>query len=272
MIRWHRTHASLSLGHTAGQNCQRSFLPSAEFWLVCWIAPNSVQHYYPAHLIHTSGFRRAWTHHQGKMGWTSTLPFSDTIHQHWSCFTEHYGNYAKPWGTTFVLGMTSILGGSNGDAGLVGYQSTLDPSDEVDYLSFGMPTQKWRTYRRLDQCQQRLSWSSAMRWGGNTSIPTSMMNKVHNKVQDGMKQPHEVMVIVFQLVWSTRSTTRSGIFPAKLAKTFHFYWLWSRLFPQPNLRQQNLWLVVSWLASLLFQSMIWGLQLVLYLMEKGLAG
>jgi hypothetical protein len=28
--------------------------------------------------------------------------------------------------------MTSILGGSNGDAGLLGYQSTLDPLDEVD--------------------------------------------------------------------------------------------------------------------------------------------
>jgi hypothetical protein len=42
--------------------------------------------------------------------------------------TDHYGegSYAKPWGATFASGMSSLLGGSKGDAGLLGDQSSLD--------------------------------------------------------------------------------------------------------------------------------------------------
>jgi hypothetical protein len=44
---------------------------------------------------------------------------------------DHYSQgayeYAKPWGATFAEGMSSLLGGDKGDAGLLGDQNSLDP-------------------------------------------------------------------------------------------------------------------------------------------------
>jgi hypothetical protein len=45
---------------------------------------------------------------------------------------SHYSeeSYAKPWGATFASGMSQWLGGSDGDAGLLGDQGALDSLDD----------------------------------------------------------------------------------------------------------------------------------------------
>jgi hypothetical protein len=118
--------------------------------------------------------------------------------------TEHYGNYDKPWGATFASGMSSFLGGSDGDSGLLGDQATLDPLDEADAALHlvcqpgnGGPVEDWVNVKAFHEAAAPKGAGD-----GGKSIPTCIVNGALDKVRDGYYA--------------------SFIFP-KLAKTFDFY-------------------------------------------------
>jgi hypothetical protein len=116
---------------------------------------------------------------------------------------DHYSSmagessYAKPWGSTFASGMSSLLGGSSGDAGLLGNQESLDELETSTVASFhlvcqpgnGGPVEDWINVKAIHESA-----------GG--AIPTCIVNGALDKVRDGYYAPF--------------------IFP-KLAKTFSFY-------------------------------------------------
>jgi hypothetical protein len=118
---------------------------------------------------------------------------------------SHYGSgsdnddssYSKPWGATFASGMSSFLGGSNGDAGLLGDQGALDSLTEegdaklhlVCQPGNGGPVEDWVNVKALH-----------VNAGGST--PTCIVNGALDKVRDGYYP--------------------AFVFP-KLATTFDFY-------------------------------------------------
>jgi hypothetical protein len=119
--------------------------------------------------------------------------------------TEYYGDYDKPWGATFASGMSSFLGGSDGDSGLLGDQSTLDPLDEADAALHlvcqpgnGGPVEDWINVKAFHEAAAKGGGGG----DGGKSIPTCIVNGALDKVRDGYYA--------------------SFIFP-KLAKTFDFY-------------------------------------------------
>ena len=112
--------------------------------------------------------------------------------------TDHYSSdgYAKPWGATFASGMSNLLGGSEGDSGLLGDQESLDSLEEepakfhlVCQPGNGGPVEDWINVKAIHETA-----------GGN--VPTCIVNGALDKVRDGYYAPF--------------------IFP-KLAKTFDFY-------------------------------------------------
>ena len=111
--------------------------------------------------------------------------------------TDHYsdGSYAKPWGATFASGMSSLLGGSNGDAGLLGDQNALDQLEGSAGLHLvcqpgnGGPVEDWVNVEAIHKSS-----------GGD--IPTCVVNGALDKVRDGYYP---------------------GVVFPKLAKSFPFY-------------------------------------------------
>jgi hypothetical protein len=109
-------------------------------------------------------------------------------------------NYSKPWGATFAAGMSQLLGGGNGDSGLLGNKDSLDDltSDTAINPSLhlvcqpgnGGPVEDWINVKKfhLDMAK--------------SSTPTCIVNGALDKVRDGYYN--------------------GFIFPA-LAKTFDFY-------------------------------------------------
>jgi hypothetical protein len=121
--------------------------------------------------------------------------------------TDHYSeikgggaasaSYSKPWGATFASGMSSLLGGDKGDAGLLGDQGALDPLDSdapaklhlVCQPGNGGPVEDWVNVKTLHEA------------AGSTT-PTCIVNGALDKVRDGYYP--------------------GFVFP-KLATTFDFY-------------------------------------------------
>jgi hypothetical protein len=111
---------------------------------------------------------------------------------------DHYsqGDYAKPWGASFASGMSSLLGGDKGDAGLLGDQNSLDPltikSPALHLVcqpGNGGPVEDWINVKAIHN-------------NAGGKIPTCIVNGALDKVRDGYYA--------------------GFIFP-KLAKTFDFY-------------------------------------------------
>lgn len=106
-------------------------------------------------------------------------------------------SYNKPWGATFASGMSSLLGGGNGDAGLLGDQGALDPLEGdapaklhlVCQPGNGGPVEDWVNVKALHEA------------AGSTT-PTCIVNGALDKVRDGYYP---------------------GLIFPKLATTFDFY-------------------------------------------------
>ncbi|CAJ1932729.1 unnamed protein product [Cylindrotheca closterium] len=109
-------------------------------------------------------------------------------------------NYSKPWGATFAAGMSQLLGGGNGDSGLLGNKDSLDdlttetnsnPSLHlVCQPGNGGPVEDWINVKKFHMDMAK------------SSTPTCIVNGALDKVRDGYYN--------------------GFIFPA-LAKTFDFY-------------------------------------------------
>ena len=125
--------------------------------------------------------------------------------------------YSKPWGATFAGAMNQLLGGSDGDSGLLGDANALDPLDGgsdgdnsdaggsggppslhlVCQPGNGGPVEDWINVKAFHDMSSDLAAST-----GSDPIPTCVVNGALDKVRDGYYAPF--------------------IFP-KLAKTFDFY-------------------------------------------------
>jgi hypothetical protein len=120
--------------------------------------------------------------------------------------TNHYkiaggevasASYSKPWGATFAQGMSSLLGGGNGDSGLLGDQGALDPLDSdapaklhlVCQPGNGGPVEDWVNVKALHKA-------------ADSTTPTCIVNGALDKVRDGYYP---------------------GLIFPKLATTFDFY-------------------------------------------------
>jgi hypothetical protein len=112
---------------------------------------------------------------------------------------DHYSSnaYVKPWGATFATGMSQLLGGAKGDAGLLGDQGALDSLDEGGTPELHMVCQPGNGGPVEDWINVEVIHKNA---GGN--VATCIVNGALDKVRDGYYAPF--------------------IFP-KLAKTFPFY-------------------------------------------------
>mmetsp|Transcript_1674 Transcript_1674/g.3805 ORF Transcript_1674/g.3805 Transcript_1674/m.3805 type:complete len:433 (-) Transcript_1674:97-1395(-) len=124
--------------------------------------------------------------------------------------------YSKPWGATFAGAMNQLLGGSEGDSGLLGNANALDSLDVgsaddnndadgsggpslhlVCQPGNGGPVEDWINVKAIHDMSSDLAAST-----GSDPIPTCVVNGALDKVRDGCYAPF--------------------IFP-KLAKTFDFY-------------------------------------------------
>lgn len=106
-------------------------------------------------------------------------------------------SYSKPWGATFASGVSSLLGGDKGDAGLLGNQDALDVLDSESPAKFHLVCQPGNGGPVEDWCNVKAFHEAA----GSTT-PTCVVNGALDKVRDGYYP--------------------GMIFP-KLAKTFNFY-------------------------------------------------
>ena len=96
------------------------------------------------------------------------------------CVTEYYTkeSYSKPWGATFASGMSALLGGDKGDAGLLGDQASLDPLEGNPGLHLvcqpgnGGPVEDWVNVKQLHEA-------------AGSRIPICIVNGALDKVRDG---------------------------------------------------------------------------------------
>lgn len=126
----------------------------------------------------------------------ATFSSIEAVTQHYSGVAGNAEDYAKPWGSSIASGMSQLLGGDRGDAGLLGDQGALDSLEEsnaklhlVCQPGNGGPVEDWINVKKIHDAA-----------GGTT--PTCVVNGALDKVRDGYYAPF--------------------IFPA-LAKTFDFY-------------------------------------------------
>lgn len=121
-----------------------------------------------------------------KEKWTGQIYRKASVFTCLEQVTQFYSgdDYKKPWGATFAAGMNSLLGGDDGDAGLLGDKDSLDSLSENSPAKLHMVVQPGNAGPVEDWVNVETLHKAA---GGD--VPTVVVNGALDKVRDGYYAP-----------------------------------------------------------------------------------